>query len=110
MGNFAYFEVLRDNQGEEEAINVVQEAFDLTDVINEAEQDLKMDEVNTIITTVVSIGRPNHAQQMLSEKMLLFSEQLKYSDLRHNDKLRQEFFRQKNLVCLGKLVPNMIRD
>ena len=102
--------MLRDHQGEEDAVNVVQDAFDITEHINDAEQDLKMDEVHTMISTIVSIGRPNHAQQMLSEKMLLFSEQLKYSDLRHNDKLRQEFFRQKNLVCLGKLVPNMIRD
>ena len=89
---------------------MVQDAFDITEHINDAEQDLKMDEVHTMISTIVSIGRPNHAQQMLSEKMLLFSEQLKYSDLRHNDKLRAEFFKQKNLVCLGKLVPNMIRD
>mmetsp|Transcript_13910 Transcript_13910/g.18980 ORF Transcript_13910/g.18980 Transcript_13910/m.18980 type:complete len:122 (-) Transcript_13910:2077-2442(-) len=110
LGTNGYFPVLRMDESDGDYVNVTQDAFDITEHINNAEIDLKMDEVRTMISTIVSIGKPNHAQHMLSEKLLLFSDQLKYSDLKHNDKMRQEFFKHKKLVSLGKLVPNIIRD
>ena len=47
---------------------------------------------------------------MLSERLLLASEQLSFADLRKNDLMRSEFFEQQSCVCVGKLIPNLIRD
>ena len=78
--------------------------------INQEEDELKMDNVPTIITTIVSIGK-------LKDRDLLFSEKLlKTSNLDGNqktskmDKMRSNFSSQRDLISIGKLVPNPIRE
>ena len=58
------------------AVIVPPDAFNVSDRINMAELDLNMDNVRTIVTTIVSLRRPNHDKILLSEK-LLFSTSLK---------------------------------
>ena len=78
--------------------------------MNQAEQNLNMAETLTVVTTIVSLGPPNHDENLLTEKMLLVSEQMEMLDLESNKKVRKEFNRQEDLVCIGKLVPSIIRD
>lgn len=98
-------------QGEgSKTIHVPEETFNISKDINVAEQDLKMDETKTVVTTIVSLGPPNHDPNLLTEKMLLVSEQMEMLDLENFKELRSNFNSQKDLICLGKLVPNIIRD
>lgn len=41
-------------------LNVTTDAYEIAEVINEAETDTNMEEVRTMISTIVSFGRPNH--------------------------------------------------
>ena len=87
LGANGYFSILKheSNSAENKVVNVTSDAYEISELINESEADLKLDEVGTMITTVVNFGRPNHHQQMLSERLLLASEQLSFADLRKND-------------------------
>jgi len=99
------------DQGDDgKKIYVPEETFNISKDINMAEQDLKMDETKTVVTTIVSLGPPNHDPNLLTEKMLLMSEQMQMLDLENFNELRSNFNSQKDLICLGKLVPNIIRD
>ena len=68
------------------------DAFKVADRINMAEMDLNMDNVRTIVSTIVSLRRPNHEATLLSEKLLFSTSILdketdydkKMSDLREN--------------------------
>ena len=69
------------------------DAFNVADRINMAEMDLNLDNVRTIVSTVVSLRRPNHDSTLLSEKCLFSSNladgtdgdyQRKMGDLREN--------------------------
>ena len=94
------------------AVIVPPDTFNVADRINIAEMDLNMDNVKTIVTTVVSLRRPNHESTLLSEK-LLFSTSFKDTETAYERKmseLRENFYRQRDLICIGKLVPNLIRD
>ena len=88
------------------------DAFNVSDRINISEMDLNMDNVRTIVSTIVSLRRPNHDSTLLSEK-LLFSTSLDDKQTDYHKKmgdLRENFQSQRDLLCIGKLVPNLIRD
>ena len=65
-----------------------------------------------MVTTVVYLRPPNHDSRLVSERLLEYMEDHKVPRSREMKKIRQEFFDQRegDLVCLGKLVPNVIRD
>lgn len=105
-----FFPVLMSSgKGRKKIVEVHGAADEIIDHLNEAEIDLKMDEVKTMVSTIVSFGQPSQSQLLLSEKLLLGSEQLGFRDLKHNNEIRSAFFKQKSLVGLGMLVPNLIR-
>jgi len=74
-----------------------------------AEVDLNLESIHTIVTTIVYLGPPNYSQRLLSEKLLDFISESKVPAKNMKD-LRNKLFAQKDLVCIGKLVPNVIRD
>ena len=97
------------------AVIIPPDAFNVSDRINVAEMDLNMENVRTMVTTIVSIRRPNHDSILLSEKLLFStslndSHQMETEQDRRMNELRENFYSQRDLVCLGKLVPNLIRD
>lgn len=69
-----------------------------------------MDEVRTMISTIVNFKRPDHSKLMVSEKLLLAIDEMKFKDTRLMDEMRAKFFEQKDLVSIGKIVPNLIRE
>ena len=77
LGANGYFSILKYERGQNahnddlnsikiakttSTIRVTSEAYEHSELINEAEADLKLEEVSTMITTIVSFGRPNHQQ------------------------------------------------
>lgn len=70
-----------------------------------------MDNVRTMITTIVSFNRPtNRNDILLSEKLLRACNQDNRLEKDKMKKLRENFNFQKDLVCIGKIVPNLIRE
>ena len=55
-------------------VNVQQDAHDITEFLDQEEIDLRMDEVKTMVSTIVSFGPPSESQHLLSERLLLASE------------------------------------
>lgn len=54
-----YFSLLK-HEGKSRVINVTTDAYEISELVNEAEADLKLDDVRTMITVIVSFGQPNH--------------------------------------------------
>jgi len=47
---------------------------------------------------------------LLSEKLLMAVNKMEKQDLKQMAPLRAKFFKQKDLVSIGKIVPNMIHE
>ena len=71
-----------------------------------------MNGVCTLVTTIVSLSRPIRSQPLLSEKLLLTQDLISEDDINNEgmEELRHHLYNQDELIALGKLVPNMIRN
>jgi hypothetical protein len=70
-----------------------------------------LESISTIVTTIVYLSPPNHDQRLLSEKLLQSIPEAKVPKDKNMKKLQEDFFdRHGDIVCLGKLVPNVHRE
>ena len=111
IGQNGYFRVLSYNEDDQVAVDpMVKE--DVFYAIDQAENNLNLESLRMMVTTVVYLRKPNHDSRLMSERLLEYMDDYKVPKSREMKKLRNELFDQGegDLVCLGKLVPNVIRD
>ena len=61
MGKNGFFPLLVADHENEGLMVVPEQTWDIEAKINEYEMDLKMDEVRTVISTIVNLRCPNHS-------------------------------------------------
>ena len=113
VGVSGYFKVLKQDSRNNNAIIVPPEASNIVESMNRAEKDLNMANVSTVISTIVSLRAPNHDTNLISEKLLEFTDgpsKIGKAEMKKLRDLRDNFYRQRDLLCIGKVVPNQIRD
>ena len=111
VGINGYFQILKKNPDQGNLPYVTEIAKDMVDRINEEEKDLQMENMRTMITTIVSFNKPVSKKEiLLSEKLFRACNQDTRGEQDKMSKLRDNFHSQKDLVCIGKLVPNLIRE
>ena len=84
--------------------------------MNLLEADLDMQNVRTNIATIIYVGPPED-NQLLSQSITELTGGAHYghnrSDVQQSSNLtalKSRFFSQKDLVCVGKVVPSKMRD